>query len=92
MVSGEQKDKALKRLNRVRGQLEGVGKMIEEERYCVDILTQISSVHEALRGLGKLIMQNFLESCVTESLSSPIKKKKEKTYKELMDIIYKFAK
>lgn len=92
MVSGERKDKALKRLNRVRGQLEGVGKMIEEERYCVDVLTQISSVHEALRGLGKLIMQNFLEGCVTESLSSPTKKKKEKTYKELMDIIYKFAK
>ena len=80
MVSGEQKDKALKRLNRVRGQLEGVGKMIEEERYCVDILTQISSVHEALRGLGKLIMQNFLESCVTESLSSPINKKQEIKY------------
>ncbi len=92
MIPEEVKDKSLKRLNRARGQLDGLKKMIEDDRYCVDILTQISSVHEALRGLGKLIMQNFLESCVTNSITSEDRKKKEKIYEELMDIIYKFAK
>jgi DNA-binding FrmR family transcriptional regulator len=61
---------AAQRLNRIEGQIKGIRKMVEEGRYCVEVLGQISAVHEALRGIGKLIMRNYLENCVTSSLRS----------------------
>jgi DNA-binding FrmR family transcriptional regulator len=82
---------AVQRLNRIEGQIKGIRKMVEEGRYCVEVLGQISAAHEALRGVGKLIMRNYLENCVTSSLRSGNKKKADKTYTELMDAIYKFA-
>jgi len=80
------------RLNRIEGQIKGIKKMVEEGRYCVDVLGQISAVHEALRGVGKIIMRNYLGNCVTSSLRSGSSKKAKETYSELMDVIYKFAK
>jgi len=83
---------AAQRLSRIEGQIKGIRKMVEEGRYCVEVLGQISAVHEALRGVGKLIMRNYLENCATTSLRSGSKKKVQETYRELMDVIYKFAK
>ncbi len=83
---------AAKRLNRIEGQIKGIKKMVEEGRYCVEVLGQISAVQEALRGVGKLIMRNYLENCVTHSLRSKNRGKAEQTYNELMDVVYKFAK
>lgn len=83
---------AAQRLSRIEGQIKGIRKMVEEGRYCVEVLGQISAVHEALRGVGKLIMRNYLENCVTGSLRSGSKKKAQGTYGELMDVVYKFAK
>ncbi len=83
---------AVQRLNRIEGQVKGIKKMIEEGRYCVEVLGQISAVHEALRGVGKIIMRNYLGNCVTSSLRSGSSKKAKETYSELMDVIYKFAK
>ena len=83
---------ASQRLSRIEGQIKGIRKMVEEGRYCVEVLGQISAVHEALRGVGKLIMRNYLENCATTSLRSGSKKKVQETYRELMDVIYKFAK
>jgi len=83
---------AAQRLNRIEGQVKGIKKMVEEGRYCVEVLGQISAVHEALRGVGKIIMRNYLGNCVTSSLRSGSSKKAKETYSELMDVIYKFAK
>lgn len=83
---------AAQRLNRIEGQVKGIRKMVQEGRYCVDVLGQISAAHEGLRGVGKLIMRNYLENCVTSSLRSGSKGKAKQTYGELMDVIYKFAK
>jgi len=83
---------ASQRLSRIEGQVKGIKKMVEEGRYCVEVLGQISAVHEALRGVGKLIMRNYLGNCVTSSLRSGSSKKAKETYSELMDVIYKFAK
>lgn len=83
---------AAQRLSRIEGQIKGIRKMVEEGRYCVEVLGQISAVHEALRGVGKLIMRNYLENCVTSSLRSGSTKKAKETYGELMDVVYKFAK
>ena len=83
---------AVQRSSRVEGQIKGIKKMVEEGRYCVDVLGQISAVQEALRGVGKLIMRNYLENCVTSSLRTGNKKKAKETYSELMDVIHKFSK
>jgi DNA-binding FrmR family transcriptional regulator len=83
---------AVQRLSRIEGQVKGIKKMVEQGRYCVEVLGQISAVHEALRGVGKLIMRNYLENCVTSSLRSGKQRKARETYAELLDVIYKFAK
>ncbi len=83
---------AAQRLNRIEGQIKGIKKMVGEGRYCVEVLGQISAAHEALRGVGKLIMRNYLENCVTSSIRSGSKKKAQQTYEEVMDVVYKFAK
>jgi len=83
---------AAQRLSRVEGQIKGIRKMIEEGRYCVEVLGQVSAVQEALRGVGKVILHNYLENCVTGALRSGSTKKARETYAELMDLIYKFAK
>lgn len=91
-ITKERKKIVLDRLNRIEGQIKGIVAMVEDNRYCLDILQQISSTHEALRGAAKALMRNYLESCATEAIQSKHKEKQEKIYNELMDIIYKFAK
>jgi DNA-binding FrmR family transcriptional regulator len=54
----------------VSRQVRGLQKMVEEDRYCADILTQISSVHEALRGVGRELMRNHLKHCATSAIKS----------------------
>ena len=59
-VDPEVKERNLKRLRRIEGQVRGLQKMVDEDRYCADVLTQISSVHEALRSVGRELMRNHL--------------------------------
>ncbi len=84
----ELKRDAIRRLDAIEGQIKGIKRMVSEDRYCIDVLTQIASVHEALRGVGKLIMRNYLEGCATNLIRSS---EPEKAYDEIMDVIYKFA-
>ncbi|MFQ6083040.1 MAG: metal-sensitive transcriptional regulator [Candidatus Aminicenantia bacterium] len=92
MITKERKEEIISRLNRIEGQISGVKKMVESGRLCLEILTQISSIHEALRGAGKVVMRNYLETCVTKAIRSKDAQKTDETYKDLMDVIYKFAK
>lgn len=78
----------LKRLRRVEGQVRGLQKMIEDDRYCADILTQIASVQEALRAVGRQLMRNHLKHCATHAIRSG-PEKAEAMYDELVDMIYK---
>jgi DNA-binding FrmR family transcriptional regulator len=82
-------ESADRRLAIIEGQLRGLRRMIEEKQYCIDVLTQISAIHEALRGVGKLVVRHHLETCVTEGLQGG---DREKHYQELMDLIYKLSK
>lgn len=91
-ITKERKSELLDRLSRIEGQIKGMKNMIDDERYCLDILQQVSSTFEALRGVSKVIMRNYLEICATDALQSKRKEKKEEIYNELMEIIYKFAK
>lgn len=91
-IQNEPKEDVLRRLNRIEGQVKGLKRLVEADTYCVDVITQISSIHEALRGVGKIMMRNHLQHCVTDALRDGDDQKAEKTYQEMMDLIYKFAK
>ncbi len=84
------KDRNLKRLRRIEGQVRGLQKMIEEDRYCPDILTQVSSVQEALRAVGRELMRNHLKHCATQAIRSG-GTDAEATYDELIELIYRHS-
>ena len=81
------KTRNLKRLRRIEGQVRGLHKMVEEDRYCADILTQIASVHEALRGVGRELMRNHLKHCATSAIRTG-DGEAEAMYDELVDMMY----
>jgi DNA-binding FrmR family transcriptional regulator len=85
------KDRNLKRLRRIEGQVRGLHKMVEEDRYCPDILMQISSVQEALRSVGRELMRNHLKHCATQAIRSGDGDAAEATYDELIEMIYKHS-
>lgn len=85
--SEEYKD-MVTRLNRIEGQVRGIKKMVEEERYCVDILTQVSAIQAALNAFNKKLLSNHIHSCVTED----IKAGKEEAVDELCAIVQKLMK
>jgi CsoR family transcriptional regulator, copper-sensing transcriptional repressor len=86
MLLSEHKRKALRRLKIIQGQVGGITKLVEEERYCLEVLTQIAAIQEALRGVSKEIVRNHLETCVTDSVK---KGDGEEHYQELTDIMFK---
>lgn len=67
--SGEQKD-LLNRLNRIEGQIRGIKSMVDEERYCVDILTQVSAVQAALNSFNKVLLSSHIKSCVVDDIQA----------------------
>ena len=62
--------KALRRLKNIEGQVRGIQRMVENEKYCVDILTQISAVRAALKSVGLVILKRHIESCVSDAIQS----------------------
>ena len=84
------KDANLKRLRRIEGQIRGLQKMVEEDRYCADILMQISSVHEALRSVGRELMRNHLKHCATSAIAQG-PESAEPMYDELVDLMYRHS-
>jgi DNA-binding FrmR family transcriptional regulator len=87
-VDADVKERNLKRLRRIEGQVRGIQKMVDEERYCADVLTQISSVHEALRAVARELMRNHLKHCATHSIKAG-EGEAEAMYDELVDLMYK---
>lgn len=83
------KDAIIKRLKRIEGQVKGIQKMIEEERYCVDILTQISAIRSAINKVGSIILENHMKGCVSQSIKEG---DSEEMINELMKTIDKFVK
>jgi DNA-binding FrmR family transcriptional regulator len=76
------------RLRRIEGQIRGLQKMVEEDRYCADIITQVASVQEALRGVARNLMKNHLHHCAAKALQSGKKAETEAMYDELLELIY----
>ena len=88
-LTKRQQRELVARLSRIEGQVRGLRKMVEEDRYCVDLLMQLSSVQEALRGVGKQVMRHYLQTCATKAIQG---RNRDGIYDELMDAIYKYAK
>ena len=87
-VDPETKERNRKRLRRIEGQVRGLQKMVDEDRYCADILTQISSVHEALRAVGRELMRNHLKHCASTAIRAS-GAEAEAMYDELIDLMHK---
>ena len=88
-VDPEIKRSVLTRLRRIEGQVRGLQKMVEEERYCADVLTQVTSVQEALRGVGRAMLHNHLRHCATEAIRSGDAARTDAMYDEVMELVYR---
>jgi CsoR family transcriptional regulator, copper-sensing transcriptional repressor len=83
------RDDAVRRLRKIEGQVRGLQRMVDEGRYCADVLTQIASVQQALRGVGKVLMRTHLEHCITDALRSGDAVETERAYGEVLDLMYR---
>ena len=92
MMNEAQKARVEARLQRIEGQIRGIRKMIAENRYCVDILTQTTSVGAALRGVEDLIMEQHLATCVADAMRSDDEDQKREKIEEVMGVISRFRK
>jgi DNA-binding FrmR family transcriptional regulator len=79
--------RTMTRLKRIAGQVEGVMRMIEEDRYCVDVLTQISAVQAALAKVGEEVLEGHLQTCVTQAIESGDPGERDRVIGELMEVI-----
>ncbi|HUP50150.1 MAG TPA: metal-sensitive transcriptional regulator [Thermoanaerobaculia bacterium] len=80
-----------KRLKRIEGQVRGVQRMVAEDRYCVDVLTQISAIHESLRKVSEILLRDHLSHCVTHAVHNDDEDRREQIYDELADLFNKYA-
>ncbi len=87
-VPDERKIQVRKRLNRARGQVDGIERMLSENRPCAEILQQIAAAQEALRGAGKLMVRNYMEKCATEGIKAG---REKEVYDEFLDLIYRMV-
>jgi DNA-binding FrmR family transcriptional regulator len=90
-VDPEIKASNLRRLSRIEGQIRGIQRMVEEDRYCADILMQVSSAQEALRAVARSLMRNHLAHCATHAIRTGSEEEKQAMYDELLEMIYKNA-
>ncbi|MDQ6886206.1 MAG: metal-sensitive transcriptional regulator [Gemmatimonadota bacterium] len=86
-VDPDIKRRNLTRLRRIEGQIRGLQKMVDQDRYCADIMTQISSVHEALRAVGRELMRNHLKHCASTAVRAG-GGEANAMYDELVDLMY----
>ncbi len=85
-VPDERKAEIRKRLARLKGQIEGVERMLAQNRPCAEILTQISAAQAALRGAGRVMVRNYLERCATTAIKEG---RGQEVYDEVMDLVFK---
>lgn len=85
----EEKSKIITRLRRIEGQVQGIQKMVAEEKFCGDILIQIAAVRSALNNAGGLILENYMEECIKDYLHGS---SDEDDIAQLIDILLKYSK
>ncbi len=93
MTHGYAEDKAglVKRLHRIEGQVRGIERMLEEDRYCIDVLTQLSAVTTALESLAFRILDDHVQHCVAGALASGDAAEADVKSRELLEAVHRFA-
>ncbi len=86
-MTHDAKSSRLKRLNRIEGQVRGLARMVEEDRYCIDIVTQIAAVRAALRRVEESVLRDHVDHCVRHAIASGSKAEQEKKVAELMEVL-----
>ncbi|WP_250673924.1 metal-sensitive transcriptional regulator [Paraclostridium ghonii] len=92
LAKSNDKEAIIKRLNRIEGQVKGIQKMVEDERYCVDILVQISAIRSAINRVGNIILENHIKGCVSNSIKEGNTQQSDELISELVETINKFTK
>ena len=91
MKHGYDKEALAKRLHRIEGQVRGTERMVEDDRYCIDILTQVAAVNTALESLAFKVLDDHVSHCVRDAFSSGDPKEAAAKSKELMEAVQRFA-
>jgi DNA-binding FrmR family transcriptional regulator len=91
VIDGETKVKALGRLRRIEGQVQGIQRMVEEDKYCVDILLQLTAVEGAVEQVQRLLLGRHIESCVADAIRSGSTRDRQKKVDELLDVFSRFS-
>ncbi|MCC6913648.1 MAG: metal-sensitive transcriptional regulator [Rhodospirillaceae bacterium] len=86
-MAHKSKDSVLKRLTRIEGQVRGLGRMVEEDRYCIDVITQISAVRAALRKVEEELLHDHVGHCVQHAIDSGDKSEQRKKIAELVETL-----
>jgi DNA-binding FrmR family transcriptional regulator len=87
----EAKLSCLRRLRRIEGQVRGLARMVERDRYCIDVVTQISAVRAALRRAEEEILSDHVEHCVEHAIASGDKREQRRKVSELIDVLGRSA-
>jgi DNA-binding FrmR family transcriptional regulator len=88
---GYDKEALIKRLRRIEGQVRGIERMVEDDRYCIDVLTQVSAVSKALESVAFEVLDDHVRHCVTGAIASGDKKQAAEKSQELLDAVQRFA-
>jgi DNA-binding FrmR family transcriptional regulator len=91
MKHGYDKAALTKRLHRIEGQVRGIERMVDDDRYCIDILTQISAVNTALESLAFKLLDDHVNHCVADALASGDPAQASEKSRELLDAVQRFA-
>lgn len=91
-MEGNVRQEVLTRLSKIEGQIKGISKMVEEDRYCVDILHQISAIQGALDRVARQTMRQHLEGCVAEAFQAKDLQERGKKVDELIEMFSRFGK
>lgn len=89
-IAAPAKKDLLRRLARIRGQVEGIGRMVEDERYCPDIMQQFAAVHSAMRSAEKQLLANHLEHCATHAIEQG-GEPADHVREEIVDLFYRYV-
>ncbi len=91
MMSDDTKTKVDARLKKILGQVGGVQRMVQQDRYCVDVLLQIAAARAALERVGQIVLRSHVETCVTSAVASKNEREIRKKLDELMDVLSRFS-
>jgi len=91
VIDDETQGKALGRLRRIEGQVQGIQRMVEEDKYCVDILLQLTAVQGAVEQVQRLLLGRHIESCVADAVRSGSTRDRQKKMDELLEVFSRFG-